>query len=102
MGPKSNCRDLLLKCFHKRLSVSIVPIQWKLIYAPKFFPMPKQFFSSAYWSLAAIFLWYSGGKELGTAFGLNFPDKDANPVIGLGLLRLMILYGFTYIIPCLP
>ena len=50
-----------------------------------FFPMPKQFFSSAVaWSLAAIFLWYSGGKELGTAFGLNFPDKDANPVIGLG------------------
>ena len=50
-----------------------------------FFPMPKQFFSSAVaWSLAAIFLWYFGGKELGTAFGLNFPDKDANPVIGLG------------------
>ncbi len=50
-----------------------------------FFPMPKQFFSSAVaWSLAAIFLWYFGGKELGTAFGLNFPDKEANPVIGLG------------------
>ena len=50
-----------------------------------FFPMPKKFFSSAVaWSLAAIFLWYFGGKELGTAFGLQFPDKDANPVIGLG------------------
>ena len=50
-----------------------------------FFPMPKQFFASAVaWSLAAIFLWYLGGKELGTAFGLNFPDKDADPVIGLG------------------
>ena len=50
-----------------------------------FFPMPKQFFSSAVaWSLAAIFLWYFGGKEFGAAFGLHFPDKDANPVIGLG------------------
>ncbi len=50
-----------------------------------FFPLPKQFFSSAVaWSLAAIFLWYFGGKELGTVFGLQFPDKDADPVIGLG------------------
>lgn len=50
-----------------------------------FFPLPKQFFSSAVaWSLAAIFLWYFGGKELGAVFGLQFPDKDADPVIGLG------------------
>ena len=50
-----------------------------------FFPVPKQFFTSAVaWSLAAIFLWYFGGRELGTFFGLNFPDEDANPVIGLG------------------
>ena len=50
-----------------------------------FFPLPKQFFSSAVaWSLAAIFLWYFGGKELGAVFGLQFPDEDADPVIGLG------------------
>ena len=50
-----------------------------------FFPMPKKFFGSALaWSMAAIFLWYSGGKELGNVFGLQFPDKDADPVIGLG------------------
>ena len=50
-----------------------------------FFPLPKQFFISAVaWSLAAIFLWYFGGKELGAVFGLQFPDKDADPVIGLG------------------
>ena len=36
------------------------------------------------WSLAAIFLWYFGGKELGAVFGLQFPDEDADPVIGLG------------------
>ena len=47
--------------------------------------MPKKFFSSAVaWSLAAILLWYFGGKELGAVFGLQFPDKDADPVIGLG------------------
>ena len=50
-----------------------------------FFPLPKQFFSSAVaWSLAAIFLWYFGGKDLGAVFGLQFPDEDADPVIGLG------------------
>ena len=50
-----------------------------------FFPLPKQFFSSAVaWSLAAIFLWYFGGQELGALFGLQFPDEDADPVIGLG------------------
>ena len=50
-----------------------------------FFPMPKKFFGSAVaWSMAAIFLWYSGGKDLGNVFGLQFPDKDADPVIGLG------------------
>ena len=50
-----------------------------------FFPLPKQFFSSAVaWSLAAIFLWYFGGKELGAVFGLQFPDENADPVIGLG------------------
>ena len=50
-----------------------------------FFPLPKQFFSSAVaWSLAAIFLWYFGGKELGEVFGFQFPDEDADPVIGLG------------------
>ena len=74
-----------------------------------FFPLPKQFFSSAVaWSLAAIFLWYFGGKELGAVFGLQFPDEDADPVIGLGhfatddfiwfyiyyLVFTMIFYGF--------
>ena len=74
-----------------------------------FFPLPKQFFSSAVaWSLAAIFLWYFGGKELGAVFGLQFPDEDADPVIGLGhfatgdfiwfyiyyAVFTMIFYGF--------
>ena len=49
-----------------------------------FFPKPKEFFASAvFWAIAAIFLWYFGGKDLGTVFGFVFQEKDAQPVIGL-------------------
>ena len=50
-----------------------------------FFPRPKLFFGSVlFWSLLAILFWYSGGKDLGTTFGFEFPEKGAPPVIGLG------------------
>ena len=50
-----------------------------------FFPQPKKFFASAFiWALTAVLLWYFGGQDLGTVFGLVFTDKDAQPVIGLG------------------
>ncbi len=50
-----------------------------------FFPRPREFFTSAVvWALAAILLWYFGGKDLGTIFGFVFQERDAQPVIGLG------------------
>ena len=49
-----------------------------------FFPKPKWLFlSAALWSLAAVLLWFFGGKELGAVVGLPPIPSGTPPVIGV-------------------
>ena len=51
-----------------------------------FFPQPKLFFiSAAVWSLALVLIWFFGGQELGSVFGLAPAPADAPPIIGLSV-----------------
>lgn len=51
-----------------------------------FFPKPKLFFTSAVvWSLALIFLWFSGGEQFGAVIGLPPADPGAPPIIGISV-----------------
>ena len=48
-----------------------------------FFPQPRLFFGSAVaWSLVLVLLWFFGGEQLGTVFGMGPPAADAAPIIG--------------------
>lgn len=49
-----------------------------------FFPNPKVFFPSlVLWSLAAVLVWYYGGRDLGASFGLPPAAPDAEPIVGV-------------------
>lgn len=51
-----------------------------------FFPQPKQFFLSAVaWSLAAILVWYFGGRDFGALIGLPPLPEGTEPVIGVSV-----------------
>lgn len=51
-----------------------------------FFPRPKLFFLSAsVWSLALVLLWFFGGAQLGSVFGLPPAAPDAPPIIGISV-----------------
>lgn len=52
-----------------------------------FFPKPKLFFlSAAAWSLFLILLWFFGGQQFGSVFGLGPADPAAPPIIGITVL----------------
>jgi len=72
-----------------------------------FFPRPKLFFPAAVlWALAAVFVWYGGGRELGAQFGLDLPAPDAPPIIGVSVfwspafLWFYIYYGVAALVFC--
>lgn len=51
-----------------------------------FFPRPKLFFlSAAAWSLFLILLWFFGGAQFGSVFGLGPADPSAPPIIGIAV-----------------
>jgi peptide/bleomycin uptake transporter len=51
-----------------------------------YFPRPKIFFISAIlWSLAAVFVWYFGGKDLGALVGLPPLPPGQEPPIGAAI-----------------
>src|SRR5215470_6818658 len=51
-----------------------------------FFPSPRLFFWSAVlWSVVAVAIWFSVGKQLGAAFGLAPALPDAPPIIGVSV-----------------
>ena len=52
-----------------------------------FFPQPKLFFTSAaVWSLFLVLLWFFGGQQFGSVFGLGPADPTAPPIIGITVL----------------
>ena len=49
-----------------------------------FFPNPRLFFLSLLiWVIVIVGVWYSIGKEIGSAIGFEFSPPDSPPVIGL-------------------
>ncbi|QND52144.1 peptide antibiotic transporter SbmA [Phyllobacterium sp. 628] len=65
-----------------------------------FFPKPKLFFTSAVlWSLAAVLLWYFGGRNFGAHFGLPPAAPDAPAISGIPLfLSTPFLWFYVYYI----
>ena len=51
-----------------------------------FFPQPRLFFlSAAGWSILLVLVWFFGGAELGSVFGLPPAAADAPPIIGVSV-----------------
>jgi peptide/bleomycin uptake transporter len=51
-----------------------------------FFPQPRLFFlSAAGWSILLVLIWFFGGAELGSVFGLPPEAADAPPIIGVSV-----------------
>jgi peptide/bleomycin uptake transporter len=51
-----------------------------------FFPQPKVFFlSAAAWSILLVLIWFFGGAELGSAFGLPPAAAGTPPIIGVSV-----------------
>jgi peptide/bleomycin uptake transporter len=51
-----------------------------------FFPQPRLFFlSAAAWSIFLVLVWFFGGAELGSVFGLPPAAADAPPIIGVSV-----------------
>jgi len=72
-----------------------------------FFPRPQLFFPSAVlWALAAVLVWYAGGREMGVMFGFDLPAPDAPPIIGVrvfwspAFLWFYLYYAVVAIVFC--